>query len=297
MSTIDALRKTSSLTNSERLIASYILNHPEETSRISSRELARRTYTSPTTVLRLTKKLGFANFNELKVNIVSDLKRLPVHDVSIHAADNALAVMSKIARLKRSVLERVREKTSPELLQQTADLIVNATYVDIFARDTPASAADYAAHQFLTEGRIANVYEDLDRMVYLSMVIPADHVCFLMSRSGTDQTLIHVARNIRQRGAKTIALTANRESPLARMCDISFELLFSQDSHRLGNILYATASGYLFDMLFALVLSSSYDDVIGLVDNYNKLYYEKLDRARDRGKRISDTPYEVDDLG
>ncbi len=296
MSTIDALQRTGSLTTSERVVASYILNHPEETSRISARELARRTYTSPTTVLRLSKKLGFASFNDLKVNIVSDLKRLPVHDTSIHASDNALAVMNKIAQLKKSVVERMREKTSPELLQQAADLIVSATYVDIFARDTPASAADYASHQFLTEGHIANVYEDLDRMVYLSMVMPPDHICLVMSRSGTDQTLMHVVQNIQQRGAKTIALTANRTSPLARMCDISFELLFSQDSHRLGNILFATAAGYLFDMLFALVLSASYDDVVGLVDSYNRLYYDKLDRARDRGKRTSDAPYAVDDL-
>lgn len=50
------------LNESEKSIWEYIINHLEDIPRLSSRELARLTYTHPTTVLRLSKKLDFEGF-------------------------------------------------------------------------------------------------------------------------------------------------------------------------------------------------------------------------------------------
>lgn len=264
------------LTETERVIVSYIVDNPEETSRISARELARRTYTSVSSVLRISKKLGFENFNDLKVNIVVDLKQLPVRDLRIRAEDTALEIMKKITKLKTNVIAHVCEKTSPETLQEVASLIVAAKYVDIFARGTSAFVAEYAAHQFLAEGRMTNVWHDLDRLVYAPMMIsPLEHVCIFMSRSGNDELSCHVAQQLSNRDIATVALTSNRASLLAQSCRFSFELPFSQAPHHLGNILFSTASSCLFDMLFALVLSNDFDGVTRFADECDELYRDK----------------------
>ncbi|MCH3967062.1 MAG: MurR/RpiR family transcriptional regulator [Atopobiaceae bacterium] len=280
MDSFERLRTSQDLTEGERAIVAYVLDHPEEAARVSSRELARRTLTSPTAVLRLSRKLGYENYNAFKVNIVSDLKRSRMGDVAIHERDSAPAVLNKMAELQHTVIDRTREKLSPEQLQEAADLVVRATYVDFVAQDALASLASYSSHILAQEGRLATVYSSMDKMIYLSFVVPNDHVVFLFSRSGTDKTVVQTALNLAERGVATIAVTANGSSPLADACSMTFELFFDHEAMRQGDIVFATSAKYLFDTLAALVLSGSYLDVSQLASRYADLYRTRLDRAR-----------------
>lgn len=279
MDTFERLRSSRGLTDNERTIVAYVLDHPEETARISSRELARRTYTSPTAVLRLSKKLGFENYNALKVNIVSDLKRAPLRETDIHAGDNALAVLGKVAELEQTVIARMRELVSVDELRQATDLVRAARYLDLMGIDANATLCAYACHLFATAGCIATPWHELDRMVYLSLSAPADHVVLLVSRSGTDKSLVEAASNLRQRQVETIALTADVSSPLAASCAHCFEVPRSEGSGFLADVEFFTAGKYLVDTLYAQLVSDSYAEVASLVDRYAELYSKELDRG------------------
>jgi DNA-binding MurR/RpiR family transcriptional regulator len=295
MDSFERLRHASDLTDNERAIVAYVLDHPEEAARVSSRELARRTLTSPTAVLRLSRKLGYENYNAFKVNIVSDLKRSRMGDVAIHERDSAPAVLNKMAELQHTVIDRTREKLSPEQLQEAANLVVGATYVDFVAQDALAALASYSSHILAQEGRLATVYSNMDKMIYLSFVAPDDHVVFLFSRSGTDKAVVQTALNLAERNVRTVAVTANAASPLAGACSMAFELFFDHEALKQGDIVFATSAKYLFDTLGALVLSGSYLDVSQLTKRYSDLYHARLDRSR-----VSDVdgvlPHEVSTL-
>lgn len=283
MDTFDRLRSSRGLTDNERTIVSYILDHPEETARISSRELARRTYTSPTAVLRLSKKLGFENYNALKVNIVSDLKRAPLQETDIRAGDNALAVLGKVAELEQTVIARMRGSVSVDELRQATDLIRAARYVDLMGVDANATLCEYASHLFAMAGCIATPWHELDRMVYFSLGAPSDHVVILVSRSGLDKTLVQVADNLSHRSVETIALTSDVASPLARASSHRFEVPRSESFGFLADVVFFTAGKYLVDTLYAQLISDSYGEVAALVDRYAQLYAQELDRGRAGG--------------
>ena len=51
--------------NEERIMI-YIREHLEEIPYLSSRELAKRVYSNPTSIMRLVKKLGFVSYNDFK---------------------------------------------------------------------------------------------------------------------------------------------------------------------------------------------------------------------------------------
>lgn len=280
MDTFDKLRESTGLTDNERAIVAYILDNPEETARISSRELARRTYTSPTAVLRLSKKLGFENYNALKVNIVSDLKRAPLGDVGIRSGDNALAVLGKVAELEQTVIARMREDVSAGELRRVTGLVNASRYVDLMGVDANATLCEYAAHLLVMAGCIATPLHEMDRMIYLSLGAPRDHIVFLVSRSGTDRTLLEAAANLSAHGVETVALTAHAASPLARACSHSFVLAYEDVRGRLADVAFFTAGKYLIDTLYAQLVSDSYDEVADLVDHYAALYASELDRGR-----------------
>ena len=56
---VDKLAFQEKLSEGEKTLAAYILAHGMEIAKYSTRSLAEVTYTSPPTVLRLCKKLGF----------------------------------------------------------------------------------------------------------------------------------------------------------------------------------------------------------------------------------------------
>lgn len=280
MQALETLRTSEHLTENECAIARYVLDHPEESTRLSSRELARRTLTSPTAVLRFCKKLGFENYNEFKVNIVSELKSLDLASTMIVRDEPAVNVLNKLAVLEAQVIEETKRKASPELLDAIATRVASSSYVDFFARDANATVARYASHNFVLAGRVSTVYADLDQMIYASWELPDNHLVFLISKSGTDRAICISAEHLRERGVSTVAITANVASPLARSCDQVLEGFYYPQFEKFGDVVFSSAAKYLFDALFVLTFSKDYDSVKRLNRAYDHLYYGQLDRSR-----------------
>ena len=69
---LEKLRERKRFTNSEKLIAEYVLKHPEQLYQLSVEELGKETYTSKATVIRLCKKL------EVTIAVIAGSSILPM---------------------------------------------------------------------------------------------------------------------------------------------------------------------------------------------------------------------------
>ena len=63
---IKTIISTKKFTEREKMIAAYILENSEKVIHMSSRELARNTFTNATTIVRFVKKLGYSSYNDFK---------------------------------------------------------------------------------------------------------------------------------------------------------------------------------------------------------------------------------------
>lgn len=55
-----------SLSATERSIADYLLSHPEEAMELSIHEMAERTFSSPSTMIRMCHRIGFDGYKEFR---------------------------------------------------------------------------------------------------------------------------------------------------------------------------------------------------------------------------------------
>src|SRR5580693_10753700 len=62
-----------SLRSAEQRVADFILKHPEELIYLTVTELAERTNTSESTVVRLCQKIGYKGYQEFKIMLARDL--------------------------------------------------------------------------------------------------------------------------------------------------------------------------------------------------------------------------------
>jgi len=137
-------------------------------------------------VLRFCRKLGFANYNDFKVNTVFELKGLDFADTMIVDGESALGAMSKIASLEAQVIVETRRAASPAVLEEVSRRLLACRYVDVFATDANAEMARYASHNFSYMSKVCTICDDLDKMIYLAPDPPSDRIVFLISKSGTD---------------------------------------------------------------------------------------------------------------
>ena len=67
------LKENKDLSKNERILANYILKHPEDVLKMSSKDLGKVCFVSTATVYRLCDKLGLLGFSDLKIKITSSL--------------------------------------------------------------------------------------------------------------------------------------------------------------------------------------------------------------------------------
>ena len=65
-----------SLSSTERQIAQFILENPDETTTLTIRELARRSFSSPSSVVRICRVIGFQGYKELRHALTLELATL-----------------------------------------------------------------------------------------------------------------------------------------------------------------------------------------------------------------------------
>ena len=67
------LKENKELSKNERILADYILKHPEDVLKMSSKDLGKECFVSTATVYRLCYKLVLSGFSDLKIKITSSL--------------------------------------------------------------------------------------------------------------------------------------------------------------------------------------------------------------------------------
>lgn len=67
------LKENKDLSKNERVLADYILKHPEDVLKMSSKDLGKVCFVSTATVYRLCDKLRLSGFSDLKIKITSSL--------------------------------------------------------------------------------------------------------------------------------------------------------------------------------------------------------------------------------
>lgn len=71
MNLVQALKNDQQFTPNEKRIAAYILSNPLATSQFNLADLATKTYTSHSAIVRFTQKLGYEGFRDFRIALIA----------------------------------------------------------------------------------------------------------------------------------------------------------------------------------------------------------------------------------
>ena len=272
---LNELKRMNKLTSTEQGIVNYILTNPEELEKISSRQLAELTYTSPATVVRICQKLGFSGYSEFKIKYLQEVNQTPRMDQinrtnPITSEDSLHRIVNKVAALEITAIEQTKKGIDLDQLNRVSELLNQATCIDFYAFDNNLHLAKNACSHFLYAGKQAVIHDSSNAQFMQAFASVEGHVAIIISRTGENPMLYRIANVLHERKITLLVLTESRHSSLAK---ISTEHLYLYNVHRftdMGTILFQTSVQYLFDLLFAILFSRNFENSV----KQNEMYEE-----------------------
>ena len=122
---IKAMYHTKTFSKSDDSIAEYILNDPSCLTGATANSLAEASGTSPATVIRFCRKLGYTGFTELK-NSAANYIVETARDMSLRRGDDAGTVKNKVISYTKMIMDELGDILDNDALAEAARLISEA---------------------------------------------------------------------------------------------------------------------------------------------------------------------------
>ena len=126
-------------TTSEKVVISYLENHLNEIDGLTITDLAKKSLTSNATIIRLSHKLGYDGFKDLKVNIIKNIEtnRFTNNQVDFSfpfsPIDDLNTIKNSMTDLYLNGLTLLRNKIKMSDIKKVANLILTSKNTFIFA--------------------------------------------------------------------------------------------------------------------------------------------------------------------
>jgi DNA-binding MurR/RpiR family transcriptional regulator len=213
-------------TGALKRVAEQVLTDPAGAARATIVELAERSGTSPATVTRFCRALGFEGYADLRLGIAAETGRARAAgwtvDIGreIEPGDPLEKVLEQIMAADTRAMHDTAALLDLSEVERAADAIAGATRVNIFGASGSALVGEEMQFSLHRIGVAAWAWTDVHNGLASAALLRAGDVALGVSHSGQTRETIEMLAEAGSHGATTVALTSFPRSPLAELADI-----------------------------------------------------------------------------
>lgn len=229
---IRAQYDTGIFSKSDKRIADYLLEHPGAVDAETASSIAEKVGTSPATVVRFCRKLGFKGLTDMKNSAAyTNYIESSTTDMDLKKGDDAETVTNKVLQYMKMVLDQLKLSLEPELLQKAADKLADANHVVILAEGGSGTSARAAYDIFLKLAIPCRIVDDIMFQIMEISMMDENDVLFLILNSGRTYNVLQNASYAKQRGIYTIGVVGTKGTPLSKYLDIELPTCIFSSSY------------------------------------------------------------------
>lgn len=200
--------KYKNLNETEKEILRYIISNSSRIRSLKIKELADAVYCSPNTIIRMSKKMGFTGFSEMKHVIFEELEKNYSH---VPISEDGLY----------KDLVKTKELINLGLLDHLARMIVKKKHVSVFGLGPSRLSADIFSMRLTFLGISAVSFIDQHAMLFYTNRITEGGICLFISFTGEQKGILGPAVIAKGRKGTVISLTGLSDNELSRIADHS----------------------------------------------------------------------------
>lgn len=266
MSLTAALQNTIRFNPSEEAVAQYILDHREQVLNLSIQTLSERTFTSPSTIVRLCRKVGLKGFKDFKIKWSAELQKEyntisnVDPDFPFTDDDSYGEIQKKILELFTDSLNKTNQILSNDQVETAVENLLKAKKIGVFAYgDTYLPALNFQ-----------NKLMKIDMAVQLA-TLPGENrhlatnfktgdCAIVISYSGESKNNYYITQLLKESGTTVIVITGNTHSHIASLADLVLPVAKNESqSVKLSTFSSQVAIDYVLNTVYGCLFVSNYE--------------------------------------
>ena len=267
---------TNTLSNTEKEIAAYLLEHPQQILELSIHELAKRTFSSPSTIVRLCHHIGFEGFKDFRRAVTYELalreQNQKQETKDLARSDRLEEIIEKITYKNIMSLEDTKNLLDVRVLQESLRMIQNARVIYLFGMGASLVAARDLYLKFLRLNRPCVVNEDWHSQLLQARNASKDDLGIVFSYSGATVEVIECMKALKANGTKIIAITRCVSTPVSELADQKLYTTASESTFRSGAMSSRISQLNIVDILYTALANSRYEQSMSQL---NKTHIDK----------------------
>lgn len=210
-----------SLTKTEQSIAENFLQPHFLQKSTSINEVAERLSVSPALIVKVSKKLGFSGFKQLKESLYEQSEAQSYAPSERLLPDDSVEkIVSKVLQNSINALTEILNFVDVGMVDAAADALLKARNIELFAVGGSSIICEDFQHKLLRIGIKSSVPKDRHLMLMSASIMTDQDVVLVVSHSGQTVDLMDAVRQAKQSGATVISITNNYHAELSSLSDI-----------------------------------------------------------------------------
>lgn len=265
------------LSDSQQGALNYMYENPHEITGMTLKEIAAASYTSPATLVRLAKNLGYDGFEELRKDFIKEeeYNNRSFHSIDanipFHGNDNYMGIASKLTALMKETADDTLSLMEFQNLKKAVDILLKAEKIHLTAISFPLLHGYDFQLKMRKIGKLVEIVDLLGEQLYSDPIVTPEDCALIISYSGETPLIRQMITLYRKKKIPIIGITSIGSSTLRNSANVCLSITTHEK-------LYSKIAGFSNGMSIQLILDILYSCVFK--ENYSANFENKKELSK-----------------
>ncbi len=210
------------LTHTELQVLNYIIDNIDDVLKMGVRGVAKNNFTSTSTIMRLSKKLGYSGFLEMQYNLLSLIRN--------QSKDN----FNDSSFIESLNMNSLLEENSTEAINDFIDILLtdDHKFIFIYANGFSGIVAEYVNKKLLVMGKRCIMSNGTDSVGVFENNLDFVSAIIVISKSGETPMVLNKVKTAKEHNIKVVSFTNEIENSISKISDVRFKI---KDTNKLDD--------------------------------------------------------------
>lgn len=259
MKLLEKIKDKEQFTYSENIIVDYLLKHKNELLSLSISELAKKTYTSNATIIRLCRKLGFDGYKTMKAVLLNELEaeKYIVKDIDysvpFHNNESTYDIFNSLFSLYRESINFIQSNLDEKEIEKIVECIIQSKRMFIYAVGDAKITAQAFINKMIKINYFPILATENQEELHIAKQMKSEDCALFMTYSAKQpylQECINIARN---NNVPCIMITANSRTPVLKKCKYHIIVPDYEREDKIATFYSQLAFLYILSLIYSLI--------------------------------------------
>ena len=245
-------------TETEKEVVDYLMNHLDLLEELSINDLAKKTYTSNATIIRLCRKTGYSGYKALKVDLIKEREanKYIVESVDYTTPfqfnETTEEIMKNMFSLYQESIKQVYSSLDIDVLKSMAYEIIHKKRIFLFSYgDTQTTVINFT-NKLVKVNIFPTLATQFGEERHISKRMNKDDYALIISYRGQER-LLECVQTFDKNHVRIGLITANKKNVLMPYCDDLIVIPDCEKKNRISTFYSQLAFQYVLSNLYAII--------------------------------------------